>query len=240
MSNEEKELPNTEEEAVNEEEQEAEDPEPKVYDCPCHYCGDDSIIPATMGCLAPNFHVKCMMPSGQFNDRELSDYRGKWLVIFSIPSRSSVINASEIVAFSENCHRFKDIDCELLGITPESEFVVNAWCSTKKEEGGIGYLHLPIGADLNHCIHRRYGMLDSENTNFYRSTFLIDPEGIVKHISISDPRVGRSVEEILRLVKAFQFVSEHGEQCPAMWKEGDPAIKPNPTESKEYFDQKYE
>ncbi|KAK8838833.1 peroxiredoxin [Tritrichomonas musculus] len=231
----------TEEEEKNEEEQEASEAEGSIiYNCPCHFCGDDSIVPATIGFPAPKFHIEAVMPDYSFCGIELSSYQkqGKWLVMFSIPSRKHSINASEIVAFNENYSRFQDINADIIMIIPENIYVINSWCLTPKAEGGIENISYPLGSDISYCIHKRYGFVDDDN--IYRGTVIIDPDGIVKHISLNDQNVGRSVEEILRLLKGYQYAKENGEVCPAMWKEGDPTIKPNITDSKEYFAHKYE
>lgn len=230
-----------EEEDKNEEEQESSElAEPVIYNCPCHYCNDDSIVPATVGFPMPKFHIEAVMPNFSFSGIESSSYQKqeKWLVLFSIPNRKHSINASEIVSFNENFPRFEEINTDLLMITPESIYSINSWCITPKTEGGIGNINFPLGSDISYCIHRRYGFLNDDEIN--RGTVIIDPNGIIKHISINDQNVGRSVEEILRLLKAFQFSQENGQVCPAMWKEGDTAINPNVKDSKDYFVQKYE
>lgn len=124
-------------------------------------------------------------------------------------------------------------------VIPESVYVINSWCTTPKAEGGIENVSFPIGSDIGYCIHKRYGFMNDEN-EIYRGTVIIDPDGIIKHISLNDQNVGRSIDEILRLLKAYQFAQENGQVCPAMWKEGDQAISPSVKESKDYFIQKYE
>ena len=181
------------------------------------------------------------MSDYSFSSIESSSYQsqGKWLVLFSIPNMKHSINTSEIVSFNENYSRFDEVNADLLMITPESIYVLNYWSTTPKEEGGIGNVNYPLGSDIGYCIHRRYGFID-EDDEISRGTVIIDPDGIIKHISLNDQNVGRSVEEVLRLLKAYQFSRENGQVCPAMWKEGEPAIKPNVNESKDYFVNKYE
>ncbi|RXG69368.1 Thioredoxin-dependent peroxide reductase, mitochondrial [Armadillidium vulgare] len=103
------------------------------------------------------------------------------------------------------------------------------------QSGGLGGLAYPLLSDFNKKISKDYGVLLEEDGVALRGLFLIDPQGIIKHISINDLPVGRSVDETLRLLKAFQFVEKHGEVCPANWQPDSPTIKPNPDGSKEYF-----
>uniref|UniRef100_A0A914E7J7 thioredoxin-dependent peroxiredoxin n=1 Tax=Acrobeloides nanus TaxID=290746 RepID=A0A914E7J7_9BILA len=96
-------------------------------------------------------------------------------------------------------------------------------------------MKIPLLADTNHKISRDYGVLKEDEGIAYRGLFIIDPKGILRQVTINDLDVGRSVEETLRLVQAIQFVDEHGEVCPANWKPGSDAIKPDVKESQEYF-----
>ena len=230
----------TEEEDRKEEEQEAEEPPPPVYNCPCHCCDDDSIVPASVGSVAPNFHIQAILPSGKFHDFELSNFveDGKWLLMVTVPIRDYHINSSMLVALSNNYQRFEEIGCNILAVIPENLFVLNAWCTQNKKEGGIGFLHYPFGSDLAFCIHKRYGLM--VDNMILRGIFLIDPDKIIRHMSINDPNIGISIEELIRIIKAYQFAREHGEVCPAQWKEGDEAIKPTVAESKRFFGNKYD
>jgi alkyl hydroperoxide reductase subunit AhpC len=212
--------------------------EPKIYDCPCHYCRPDDLLDLPdIGSVAPPFHATTVT-SGNVSDVELSSFRDKWLVLFTFPTVARVVTASELVAFSENYQRFTELNCDLLALTMENHFTINNWRMTPRHEGGIGSVNFIIASDLGHCISRRYGLIDDDAIPL-RATFLIDPEGIVRHIDINPMSVPRSVEETLRLVKAYQFVAETGEVCPAQWKEGEMAIKPDVNESRNYFGSRY-
>jgi peroxiredoxin (alkyl hydroperoxide reductase subunit C) len=212
--------------------------EPKVYDCPCHYCQPDDILDLPdLGSVAPLFHTTTVTGDGIVSV-ELASFRGKWLVFFTFPTVARVVNASEIIAFSENYHRFNELNCDVLALTIENHFTINNWKLTPRYEGGIGSVNFIIASDLGNCISKRYGLMDEDQIPV-RATFLIDPEGIVKHIDINAISVPRSVEETLRLVKAYQYVAESGEVCPAQWKEGELAIKPDVNESRNYFGSRY-
>lgn len=104
-----------------------------------------------------------------------------------------------------------------------------------RKEGGLGGLDYPLVADLNKKISTDYGVLLDMGIAL-RGLFIIDPQGTLRQITINDLPVGRSVDETLRLIKAFQFVEKNGEVCPANWEPESPTIKPNPNDSKEYFE----
>lgn len=96
-------------------------------------------------------------------------------------------------------------------------------------------MKIPILADKSMSIARAYGVLDEDTGVPFRGLFIIDPKGILRQVTINDLPVGRSVDETLRLVQAFQFTDEHGEVCPANWKPGKKTMKPDPVGSKDYF-----
>jgi peroxiredoxin (alkyl hydroperoxide reductase subunit C) len=113
-----------------------------------------------------------------------------------------------------------------------------AWINTPRKQGGLGGLKYPLLSDFSKEISRRYGILIDDNGGIaLRGLFIIDREQNLRQITINDLPVGRSVDEILRLVRAFQFVEKHGEVCPANWNEktNPNTIKPDPINSKEYF-----
>lgn len=97
-------------------------------------------------------------------------------------------------------------------------------------------MNIPIIADKTKDISKRYGVLKEDEGIAFRGLFLIDDKGILRQITINDLPVGRSVDETLRLVQAFQFTDKHGEVCPANWKPGKKTMKAGPSESKEYFE----
>jgi alkyl hydroperoxide reductase subunit AhpC len=145
---------------------------------------------------------------------------------------------TEIIAFSDRIKEFKDLNCEVVGVSVDSHFSHLAWTNTERKKGGIGQIQYPLLADLTKKISSDYGVLIEEGGISLRGLFLIDPASTVRQITINDLPVGRSVDETLRLIKAFQFVEKHGEVCPANWdeKKNKETIKPDPKKSLEYFD----
>ena len=151
---------------------------------------------------------------------------------------------TELIAFSENIAKFKELNTEVLGISTDSHFTHLAWLKTKREEGGIEQLSYPLIADISKEISKSYGVLveDREDELFgaaLRGLFIIDGKGKVRTLQINDAPVGRSVEETLRLIQAFQYTDVHGEVCPAGWKPGQKTIIPDQEKKRVYFQETF-
>jgi len=158
-------------------------------------------------------------------DFKLSDYRGKYVILFFYPLDFTFVCPSEIIAFNKNLEKFKAKNCEVVGVSIDSQFSHWAWKNTPVKEGGIGDIQYPLVADLNKKISRQYGVLLDMGVAL-RGTFLIDKEGLVRHAVINDLPLGRSIDEALRMVDALIFHETHGDVCPANWQEGDDAMTP--------------
>lgn len=183
---------------------------------------------------APQFMGKAVV-NGEFKDISLSDYNGKYLVLFFYPLDFTFVCPTEIIAFSDRAGEFRRINTEVVGVSVDSHFSHLAWINTPRKQGGLGQMNIPLLSDFNKTISRDYGVLLEDAGLALRGLFIIDPKGIVRQVTINDLPVGRSVDETLRLVKAFQFVEKHGEVCPAGWQPDSPTIKPDPKSSQEYF-----
>lgn len=121
-----------------------------------------------------------------------------------------------------------------MAVSVDSHFSHLAWCNTPRKQGGLGDMKMPIIADLTKKISGDYGVLLPEAGVALRGLFIIDTKGIVRQITINDLPVGRSVDETLRLIKAFQYTDKHGEVCPANWQPDRPTI--DPRNAREYFE----
>lgn len=174
--------------------------------------------------LAPDFTAKAVMPNGSIADMTLSDYRGKYVVLFFYPLDFTFVCPSEILAFDRKLKEFKDRGVELIGVSVDSEYTHYAWRETPVEKGGIGRIGYPLVADLDKNIARAYGVLHNEQVAL-RGLFLIDTEGVVRHAVINDLPLGRNVHEALRMVDALQYHEENGDVCPANWQQGELAMK---------------
>ena len=175
---------------------------------------------------APDFTATAVMGDNSFKeDFKLSDYRGKYVILFFYPLDFTFVCPSEIIAFNKALDKFKERNCEVIGVSIDSQFSHWAWKNTPINEGGIGNIQFPLVADLDKSISRRYGVLLDVGVAL-RGTFLIDREGIIRHAVINDLPLGRSIDEALRIVDALKFHETHGDVCPANWKEGEEAMTP--------------
>lgn len=143
---------------------------------------------------------------------------------------------TEILAFNDSLSQFAEIDTQVLACSTDSEFSHLAWTNTARKEGGLGSdLKLTLLADKNMSIAKKYGVLLEEEGIALRGLFIISDKGILRQMTINDLPVGRSVDETLRLVKAFKYTDKHGEVCPANWNEGSATMVPDVKKSKTYF-----
>lgn len=171
----------------------------------------------------------------EFVELKLSDYKGKYLVFFFYPLDFTFVCPTEIVAFSDAIDKFRAINTEVVACSVDSQFTHLAWINTPRCEGGLGSLKIPLLSDLTHQISKDYGVYLEDLGHTLRGLFIIDDKGNLRQITMNDLPVGRSVEETLRLVQAFQYTDKHGEVCPAGWKPGSPTIIPNPEDKLQYF-----
>ncbi|XP_043479624.1 peroxiredoxin 1 [Leptopilina heterotoma] len=174
--------------------------------------------------------------NGQFKEISLSDYKGKYVILFFYPLDFTFVCPTEIIAFSDRAQEFRDIGCELVAASTDSHFCHLAWVNTPRKQGGLGEMNIPLLADKSSKVSRDYGVLDEESGIPFRGLFIIDDKQNLRQITINDLPVGRSVDETLRLVQAFQFTDKNGEVCPANWKPGKKSMKPDVKGSKEYFE----
>ena len=192
-----------------------------------------------VGKAAPEFTAAAVMPNGSINDGlSLADYKGKYVVLFFYPLDFTFVCPTEIIAFSDRAKDFEDLGVQLLGVSIDSHFSHLAWRNTPRNQGGIGEIAYPPVADLNKQIAKDYDVLLDAGIAL-RGLFLIDKDGVVQHQVVNNLPLGRSVDEALRMVKALQFFEANGEVCPANWQEGARTIKPNPADSKEFFNAEY-
>ena len=183
---------------------------------------------------APEFTAQAVMPDGSFKEIKLSDYKGKYVILFFYPLDFTFVCPTEIIAFSEKMDEFKKRNTEVLGVSIDSHFSHLAWRNTDRKQGGLGDIQYPLVADVSKKITYDYGVMHEAGIAF-RGLFLIDTNGIVQHQLINNLPLGRNIDEALRMVDALQFHEKNGEVCPANWSEGSDGMKADPTGSKEYF-----
>jgi len=148
---------------------------------------------------------------------------------------STFVCPTEIIAFSDRSDEFRKIGAEVVACSTDSHFCHLAWINTPRKEGGLGSLKIPLLADKSGRVARDYGVLREDDGIPFRGLFIIDDKGNLRQITVNDLPVGRSVDETLRLVQAFQYTDKHGEVCPAGWKPGDETMVPDVHGSKNYF-----
>jgi alkyl hydroperoxide reductase subunit AhpC len=188
---------------------------------------------------APYFHASTCESDGTFATRDLDEYEGKWLYLMFYPADFTFVCPTEITSISDSIDMFTERDCEVLGVSCDSKFVHNAWRNTPKNKGGIGEISFPLLSDMDLSISKMYGVLPPGCDDMglpFRGSFLIDPSGVIRQITINDRPVGRSVDEAVRLLDALQYADSHdGEVCPMNWTPGESSMKADPQGSKDYF-----
>jgi alkyl hydroperoxide reductase subunit AhpC len=187
---------------------------------------------------APDFTAQAVMPNGSFQEVKLSDYRGRYVVLFFWPLDFTFVCPTEIIAFSDRAADFEKLGVQILGVSTDSHFTHLAWRNVPRSEGGLGEIAYPLVSDLNKQISRDYDVLLDAGIAL-RGLFLIDKDGVVRHQVVNDLPLGRNIDEALRMVQALQYFEQNGEVCPANWEEGSRTIKPTVSESKEFFGAEY-
>ncbi|MDO9477943.1 MAG: peroxiredoxin [Pseudohongiella sp.] len=159
--------------------------------------------------------------------KSLSDYRGKWLVLFSHPADFTPVCTTEFMAFAKAAPDFAKLDAELLGLSIDSTHSHIAWVLNIKEKFGVD-IPFPIIDDLKMDVARAYGMIHegASDTSAVRATFLIDPEGKLRAMVYYPMSNGRSIGEFLRLLAALQTSDKHSVATPEGWQPGDKVIVP--------------
>jgi len=177
---------------------------------------------------APDFTATAVLADGSLKaDFKLSDYKGKYVVLFFYPLDFTFVCPTELIAFSKRIKEFESRGVQVIGCSIDSQFSHIAWRNTPVDDGGIGPVTYPLVADVKHEICRAYDVEFEQAGVAFRGSFLIDTKGTVRHQVVNDLPLGRNVDEMLRMVDALQFTEKYGEVCPAGWNKGDVAMKPD-------------
>jgi alkyl hydroperoxide reductase subunit AhpC len=178
----------------------------------------------TVGDKLPSFNLKAVPPgqpknpSEAFTDLTDKSYAGKWLVLFAWPKDFTFVCPTEIAAFGKLNGEFADRDAQVLGLSTDSEFVHLAW---KRDHEDLRDLPFPMLADIKRELCQELGILHKDEGVALRATFVVDPEGVIRHVSVNDLSVGRNPQETLRILDALQT----DELCPCNWKQGEEVLK---------------
>jgi peroxiredoxin (alkyl hydroperoxide reductase subunit C) len=197
-----------------------------------------------VGKKAPSFKASAVVNGGEFvEDFSLEQFIGKkHVVFFFYPLDFTFVCPTEIIAFQRRMEEFEARNVAVVGCSIDSKFSHWAWLNTPQNDGGIQGVKYPLVADVNKTIALNYGVLaghynyddngemiwignQGEDSVAYRGLFLIDKNGVVRHQVVNDLPLGRSVDEILRMVDALQYFEENGEVCPADWNKGKDGLK---------------
>lgn len=169
---------------------------------------------------APDFTAKTTL-----GEIRLSDFKGKWVVLFSHPADFTPVCSTEFLAFARRKKEFDELGVQLIGLSIDSIHAHLAWVKDLEEMSGIA-IDFPVIADLDMKVSKLYGMIHpaASETAAVRAVFLIDPNGILRGMLYYPLTTGRNIEEILRFIRALQFTDRTGLNTPADWQPGDPAI----------------
>jgi len=205
-----------------------------------------------VGKSAPSFNAKAVINGSEIIENfSLDQFKGKYVVFFFYPADFTFVCPTELLAFQEKAAEFASKNTVVVGVSTDSEFSHWKWLNTPTKQGGIEGVKYPLVADQSLQISKNYDVLAGEevwdedgNESFvgepkaYRGLFLIDKAGIVQHQVVNNMPLGRSVDEVIRVLDALQFTEEFGEVCPANWKKGDKAMKPTQEGVSEYLSSK--
>lgn len=178
---------------------------------------------------APDF--KALTTHGE---RSLSDYRGKWLILFSHPADFTPVCTTEFMGFQNNYDKFQAMNTELLGLSIDLHYAHIAWVRSIKDNFGID-IKFPIIADLSMDVAKAYGMIQpgASDTSAVRATFIIDPDGVLRAMVYYPMSNGRSIDEFVRIVEALQTADKYKVATPENWHAGDKVIVPPPATAEE-------
>lgn len=188
-----------------------------------------------VGKHAPDFKAQAVVNGKIVDNLSLSQFAGKYIVLFFYPLDFTFVCPTELHAFQERLEEFEKRNTQVIGCSVDSCHCHYAWLNTPKNKGGIAGIEYPLVSDINKTIAHEYDVLVSNAGIAYRGLFLIDRDGIVRHQVINDLPLGRSVDETIRMVDALIFFETHGEVCPANWQQGRQTMKPNKEGLEQYF-----
>ena len=171
-----------------------------------------------IGDTLPEFKLQAVVPGSEdFKDISQETYKGKWLILFFYPKDFTFVCPTEIKGFSDMSKDFKDRDAEVATCSVDSEFVHLAW---KKSHEDLKDLKIPMISDIKRELSASLGILDQQAGVSQRATFIVDPEGIIRFVYVTDLNVGRSPKEVLRVLDALQT----DELCPCNWEKGQKTL----------------
>jgi len=184
---------------------------------------------------APDFNAQAVVNKQIVDGFSLAQFEEKYVVLFFYPLDFTFVCPTELHAFQEKMEDFQSRNVEVVAVSTDSCYSHLAWVNTPKAKGGIQGVEYPLVSDFNKSISRDYGVLLEDQGVALRGLFLIDKDGVVQHEVINNLPLGRSVDEVIRMVDALQFTEKYGEVCPANWKKGEKAMRADEEGLEEFF-----
>ena len=192
-----------------------------------------------IGKIAPNF-----LTVGVYKNRlgkiRLSDYHGKkYVIVVFYPANFTAVSPTELIALSDRISEFRDLSTQILAISIDSPFSHLHYLLSRRDQGGLSDLHYPLVSDLNQTITKKYGLLTNDGLAL-PGLFIIDKEGIIQYYTVNNLLCGRSINELVRILKSIQYIKENpGYACPVDWEYGQQPLSSHPLKSKVYFQTLY-
>ena len=192
-----------------------------------------------IGKMAPNF-LTVGVYKNQLGKIRLSDYYGKkYVILIFYPANFTSVSPTELIMLNNQISEFRKLSTQILAISVDSPFSHLHCLLSKRSQGGFGNLDYPLISDLNQSITNKYRLLTNDGFSL-PGLFIIDKEGIIQYYTVNNLLCGRSINELLRILKSIQYVKKNpGQACPVDWEYGDKILYSHPLKSKVYFKKIY-
>jgi peroxiredoxin (alkyl hydroperoxide reductase subunit C) len=192
-----------------------------------------------IGKRAPNF-VSVGVYKNRLGKIRLSDYYGKkYVILIFYPANFTSVSSTELIQLSDRISEFRKLSTQILGISVDSPFSHLHYLLSKRTQGGVAQLNYPLVSDLNRTITKHYEILTDDGFSF-PALFIVDKEGIIQYYTVNNLLCGRSINELLRILRSIQYIKENpGQACPVDWKSGNKILYSHPLKSKVYFKKLY-
>ena len=188
-----------------------------------------------IGKRAPNF-VTVGVYKNRLGKIRLSDYYGKkYVVLIFYPANFTSVSSTELIQLNDRISEFRKLSTQILGISVDSPFSHLHYLLSKRNQGGVAQLNYPLVSDLSRAITKKYNLLTEDGFAF-PGLFIVDKEGIIQYYTVNNLLCGRSINEVLRILRSIQYIKENpGQACPVDWKYANKILYSHPLKSKVYF-----
>ena len=188
-----------------------------------------------IGKIAPNF-LTVAVYKNRLGKIRLSDYHGKkYVVLVFYPANFTTVSLTELIELSDRIEEFKQLSTQILAISIDSPFSHLHYLLLKRNQGGLANLNYPLVSDLNQTITQKYQLLTNEGLSL-PGLFIIDKQGIIQYYTVNNLLCGRSINELIRILKSIQYIQENpGQVCPVDWNDDNQILYSHPLKSKVYF-----